>query len=240
VATFVIVPCHFLGAAAWGRVGDLLQAAGHHVFAPDPRGWGERRALLTPDTGLTAHVDELTQLLVAEDLRDVTLIGHSYGGMVVAGVADRVPDRLAQVVFIDAPVPRHGDTLFDHLPEWVAEWYREHAGMVGDGWRVPPPDLAVHGLVAADIAWLAPMLGAVPLRTCEEPLEAPGDGVWTLPRSFVWCREYAMFEATAARIRADPGWTYRELAAGHLPMVTHPAPTAELIMEVERVRGGRA
>ncbi|HET6576694.1 MAG TPA: alpha/beta fold hydrolase [Gemmatimonadales bacterium] len=239
MATFVIVPCHFLGAAAWERVGDVLQAAGHRVLAPDPRGWGERRALLTSDTGLTTHVDELTQILVAEDLRGVTLIGHSYGGMVVAGVADRVPDRLAEVVFLDAPVPRHGDTLFDHLPEWVPDWYREHARTVGNGWRVPPPDLEVHGLPAADLAWLAPMLGPVSLRTCEEPLEAPGDGAWALPRSFVWCRGYAMFETTAARIRADPGWNYRELASGHLPMVTHPAQTAELLMEVDRLGGDR-
>jgi hypothetical protein len=96
--------------------------------------------------------------------------------MVIAGVADRVPDRLTQIVFVDAPVPRHGDTLFDHLPDAgpVIEWYREQARTVGEGWRVPAPDLAFHGLAAADIAWLTPMLGSVPLRTCEEPLQGAG------------------------------------------------------------------
>lgn len=239
MSTFVIVPCHFLGGAAWGRVHRLLEAAGHRVLALDLTGWGERRALLAPEIGLATHVEDVTQVLEAEGLRSVILVGHSYGGMVVAGVAARTADRLGHLVFVDAPVPRHGDTVFDHLPDWVAGWYREQASTVGSGWRVPPPDLRLHGLGEADIAWLTPMLGAVPLRTCEEPLEAPGDPLWTMPRTFAWCREYPVFGETAARIRSDPGWTYRELATGHLPMVTHPAEVADFLSDVVRSEGGR-
>jgi pimeloyl-ACP methyl ester carboxylesterase len=113
------------------------------------------------------------EALETEDLRSVTLVGHGYGGMVMAGVAARAADRLGHLVFVDAAVPRQGDTLFEHIPDAVAGWNREQASNVGDGWRVPPPDLAVFGLGVADLAWIAPMLGAIPLRTCDEPLEAP-------------------------------------------------------------------
>jgi pimeloyl-ACP methyl ester carboxylesterase len=234
MATFVIVPCHFLGGAAWARVQRLLEAAGHRVLALDLPGWGERRALLAPEIGLAAHVEDVVQVLEAEELRSIILVGHSYGGMVIAGVAARAAGRLGHLVFVDAPVPRHGETVFDHVPDLVAGWYREQASTVGDGWRVPPPDLESYGLSKADLTWLTPMLGAVPLRTCEEPLEAPGDPLWTMPRTFAWCREYPAFAETAARIREDPGWTYRELATGHLPMVTRPAEVADFLSDVVR------
>jgi pimeloyl-ACP methyl ester carboxylesterase len=234
VATIVIIPCHFLGRAAWGRVQRLVEAAGHTLLALDLRGWGERGAALAPDFGLAAHVTDVAEVLEAKDLRDVTMVGHSYGGMVLAGVAALVADRLGHLVFLDAPVPRHGDTVFDHLPEPVVDWYRSQAAAVGDGWRVPSPDLSNYGLRDADIAWLTPMLGAVPLRTCEEPLDAPEDPLWAMPRTFVWCREYPLFAETAARIRMDRGWGYGELPTGHLPMVTHPAETAELLTKFSR------
>jgi pimeloyl-ACP methyl ester carboxylesterase len=238
VATFVIVPCHFLGGAAWARVQRLLEAAGHRVLALDLRGWGRRAAELAPEIGLAAHVEDVVQVLEGEGLRGVTLVGHSYGGMVIAGVAARATDRLGDLVFVDAPVPRHGETLFDHLPDAVADWYREHASTTGDGWWVPPPGLEGHGLSEADVAWVTPMLGAVPLRTCAEPLEASGDPLWGIPRTYAWCREYPLFAETAAEIRTDPRWTYRELTTGHLPMVTHPAQVAELLAEVGNAESG--
>jgi pimeloyl-ACP methyl ester carboxylesterase len=234
VATIVIIPCHFLGRAAWGRVQRLVEAAGHTLLALDLRGWGERGAALAPDIGLSAHVADVAEVLEARDLHDVTMVGHSYGGMVLAGVAARVAERLSHLVFLDAPVPRHGDTLFDHLPEPVVDWYRSQAAAVGNGWRVPSPDLNTHGLIDADVAWLTPMLGSVPLQTCEEPLDAPEDPLRATPRTFVWCREYPLFAETAARIRMDRGWAYRELPTGHLPMVTHPAETTDLLTKLAR------
>ena len=228
----MIIPCQFLGGAAWERVRPRVEAAGHTLLAADLRGWGDRRAALAPDIGLAAHVADVVGVLESRDLRDVMLVGHSYGGMVLAGVAALAADRLAQLIFLDAPVPRHGETLFDHLPGWAVGWYRDQAAAVGDGWRVPVPDLSIYGLSDADIAWLTPMLGAIPLRTCEEALEAPADPAWAMPRTFIWCRRYELFEETARRIRLERGWNYGELEAGHLPMVTHPLETAELLVEL--------
>jgi pimeloyl-ACP methyl ester carboxylesterase len=232
VATIIIIPCHFLGGAAWEPVRREVEAAGHILLPLDLRGWGDRRAALAPDIGLAAHVADVVEALEAGDLRDVTLVGHSYGGMVVAGVAAHAAGRLGRLVFLDAPVPRDGDTMFDHLPDFVAEWYREQAAAAGNGWRVSAPDLGMHGLSDADMTWLTPMLGAVPLRTCEEPLEAPGDPAWALPRTFIWCREYPLFAEAAARARTDQDSGYDELPSGHLPMVTHPAETARLLVRV--------
>jgi pimeloyl-ACP methyl ester carboxylesterase len=234
VASIVVIPCHFLGGAAWGKVKQRVEAAGHRLLALDLRGWGDRGAALAPDIGLAAHVADVVEVLEARDLRDVTLVGHSYGGMVLAGVAARAADRLGHLVFLDAPVPRDGDTMFDHLPEPVEEWYRDRAAAEGDGWRVPSPDLSLHELGDADIAWLAPLVGPVPLRTCTEPLDAPEDPLWALPRTYIWCREYPLFAETAARMRDEGGWAYGELPTGHLPMVTRPAETAEVLMEAGR------
>ncbi len=217
----------------------MLEAAGHRVLALDLTGWGERRAHLAPEVGLAVHVEDVVRVLEAEDLRDVTLVGHSYGGMVVAGVAARAAARLGHLVFIDAPVPRDGETTFDHLPKAVEDWYREQARAAGDGWRVSAPTLKHYGLGESDIAWLGPMLSAVPLRTCEEALDAPGDPLWTMPGTFVWCREYPLFAETAASIRLDPGWIYRELGTGHLPMVTLPGQVAALLAERGAREGSR-
>jgi pimeloyl-ACP methyl ester carboxylesterase len=237
VATFVILPGHFLGGAAWARVQPLLESAGHRVLALDLTGWGEQRAHLASDIGLETHVREVVDMLEARDLQNVILVGHSYGGLVAAGVASRAGRRLAHVVLVDAPVPRHGDTLFGHLPDAAVEYYRDQARTVGDGWRVPPPSLAGFQLGEADRAWLTPLLGAVPLLTCEQALDAPNDALWGMPRTYIWCREYPVFAGTAAAMRAASGWDYRELASGHLPMVTHPSETAALLAGIANSLG---
>jgi pimeloyl-ACP methyl ester carboxylesterase len=172
------------------------------------------------------------ELLEAQDFRNVILVGHSYGGFVVAGAASRAAGRLAHLILIDSPVPRHGDTVFDHLPDEIAGYYRHQASTVGGGWKVPPPSLEYHHLSEADLAWLMPMVGAIPLKTCQEALHAPGDKLWDIPRTYVWCREYPVFAETAAKIRGEPGWLYRELTSGHLPMVTRPNQTAALLASV--------
>src|SRR5690242_2869175 len=105
MATYVLVPGAWLGGWCWQRVTPLLRAAGHEVYTPTLTGLGERVHLGSPETDLDTHIQDIVNVLVYEDLRDVVLLGHSYSGMVVTGVADRVPDRLSQLVYLDAIVP---------------------------------------------------------------------------------------------------------------------------------------
>ena len=136
--SFVLVHGGWLGAWCWRRVRPLLQAAGYEVFAPTLTGLGERAHLLSPDIGLMTHVQDVVGLIEAEELQDIVLVGQSYAGMVITGVADRVPERLSHVVYLDAFVPRDGQSLADLVgPEMMAN-LEQAARAQGSGWRVPP------------------------------------------------------------------------------------------------------
>jgi pimeloyl-ACP methyl ester carboxylesterase len=125
---------------------------GHELFTPTYTGQGERVHLASRDIGLETHIADILGVLQFEDLRDVILIGHSYGGMVATGVADRAPERLAQLVYLDAFVPRDGQCQFDLQSAETRSRMHEAARTVGDGWRIPPnpvpPDTS-----EADVAW---------------------------------------------------------------------------------------
>ena len=116
MATFVIVHGAWSGAHAWRWVRPLLRAAGHDVVTPSLTGLGERAHLATPATNLDTHADDVAAVLHYEDLTDVVLVGHSYGGMVITGVADRIPERIGQLVYLDADVPREGESMMDLVP----------------------------------------------------------------------------------------------------------------------------
>ena len=151
-----------------------------------------------------------------EDLREVVLVGHGYGGMVMTGVAERVPERLSQLVSLDAFVPEHGQALLDlHSPE-----ERAHcpalAQMQGDGWRIPRSDvdrdLARWGVTEPDdVAWMRPRIGAQSLRAFTQPVQRQHPATQALPRTYIRCAQgpSPTFAATAARVHADPRWRCR-------------------------------
>jgi pimeloyl-ACP methyl ester carboxylesterase len=128
MATYVLIHGGWHGGWCWARVAPILRAAGHDVYAPSLTGLGDRVHLLSPSVRLETHIEDVLGVLSYEDLRDVVLVGHSYGGMVITGVADRAADRVSHLVYLDAFVPRDGECLLDLLPEERADagWnYRE-------------------------------------------------------------------------------------------------------------------
>ena len=139
MANYVLVHGGWFGAWCWYKVVPLLQAAGHSVYTPTLTGLGEQAALLTPEIGLDTHIQDVVNLIETKDLQQVILVGHSYSGMVITGVADRVPGRIAHLVYLDAVVPRDGQSLADTAP-FVGTMLRREANKNGDGWRVNPPD----------------------------------------------------------------------------------------------------
>ena len=166
MATFVLAHGAWSAAWAWKKVRPLLRARGHELHTPTLTGLGDRGHHASPAVDLETHVSDVVAMLDYEDLRDVVLIGHSYGGMVATGVADRVPERLRQVIYLDAFVPAEGRCLLDYMPEGVRKHMVENAA---DGWRVPanpiPPDTAPE-----DVAWIEPRRMTQPLRTFQQPL----------------------------------------------------------------------
>ena len=127
----------------------LLRARGHDVFTPSLTGFGERVHLATPETGLETHIQDIVNVLRYEDLHQVVLAGQSYGGMVITGVADRMPERLAHLVYLNALVPEDGQSAFDLLPPAMRQRFAEAARPAGEGWRIPVPPFEDDPQIAA-------------------------------------------------------------------------------------------
>jgi pimeloyl-ACP methyl ester carboxylesterase len=237
--TYVLVHGAWHGGWCWKKVTPLLRASGYAVFTPTLTGLGERSHLLSPDVSLHTHIQDVVAVLEYEDLREVVLVGHSYGGMVITGVAERVPERLSQLVYLDAFVPEHGQSLFDiHFPEERAR-FQDLARTQGDGWRIPRSDLgrdlAQWGVTEPDdVAWMRPRIGAQPLRAFTQSVQRQNPAAQALPRAYIRCTQgpSPTFAATAARVRADQRWHYRELPTRHDAMVTMPQQLAVSLLEL--------
>jgi pimeloyl-ACP methyl ester carboxylesterase len=232
MSTFVLVHGAWHGGWAWRRVIPPLLQAGHEVHAPTLTGVSDRAHLLNPSVGLSTHVQDVVALIEAHDLHDVVLVGHSYAGQVVTGVADRVPDRLARRVYLDAFVGDDGDAAIDLLPETVAGHYRESVAGPGFGWLIPVRSLTVLGVTEqADLEWLGPRLTPHPWLTYTEPLRLRG-GSGQVPAAYVECVGWMRVFQPHAERAAARGWPVRHLATGHEAMVTAPKELAELLLAV--------
>jgi pimeloyl-ACP methyl ester carboxylesterase len=227
VATFVLVHGHYLGEWAWDEVVARLRADGHDAIAASLEGMGERSAEATPETGLSRHVADVAQLLERHDLDDVVLVGHSYAGMIIAGVVARVGTRIRSLVFVDGVVARHGQRLIEFFPG-AGEAIVSSAGERG---LIPPADARTAGLTGDDADRANARFTGVPLGTFTEALDAPGDPAYRMPRSYIACLRCELLGPTAERVRAESGWTFLELDAGHLPMISHAAELAALLEE---------
>jgi pimeloyl-ACP methyl ester carboxylesterase len=135
MATFVLVHGAWHGGWCWQKVIPFLEAVGHEVYAPTLTGLAERATELSPDVGLETHIQDIVSLLVEKHLQGVILVGHSYGGMVITGVVDAVPERIAHLVYLDTFVPRDGESMAGVVP-FLGIYLRKQAWAHGDGWRV--------------------------------------------------------------------------------------------------------
>lgn len=241
IASIVIVHGGWGGGWEWTGVARSLRERGHDVFTPTLTGMGERAHLGHPRVGLSTHIEDVVAVLELEDLHEVVLCGHSYGGMPVTGSADRAVDRIGLVIYIDALVPRHGQSAFDLLPATFAQLAETSATTSGDGWRVPIPSslLPPEGWVSDDVrARYVARLRDQPLATFAEPVQITG-AIESLRRAFVRCtgdelgREFGgdPIAPGAARARRE-GWLYRELVAPHDPQLTNPVGTASAIHDL--------
>jgi pimeloyl-ACP methyl ester carboxylesterase len=229
-ATFLV--CHGAWSAgwAWKKMHPLMAAAGHHLVTPTYTGVGERAHLANPSIDLETHIQDVLNVIRYEDLRDIVLIGHSYGGMVATGVADRARDRIAQLIYLDAFVPKDGQSLLD-LNEAARQRLQELAK--AGGWQVPPnptpPDTS-----QADVAWLTERRVPQPIKCFEMPLKLRG-GELTVPRSYIYATRATpadTFRPFAERAKSEPGWRYYQLDASHSPNVTAPEALTALLQKI--------
>lgn len=234
MSTYVLVHGAWGGGWIWRRVIGPLRAAGHEVHAVTLTGDGERAHLRHAGIGLQTHVDDVLGLIDAEELADVVLVGHSYGGMVITGAADaltaRGPGRIKRLVYVDAMVPLPGEGWgAGHPPDIVAA--RLAAAAAHDN-ALPPPNPADFGLAGADRDWLLRRQVPHPFGMYRVPLHFDGARWTALPRCFVDCTRpaYPTIDAMRRRVREQPGWLVAELPTGHCPMVSMPEALAALLL----------
>ena len=232
----VIVVAHGAWSAgwAWTKMRPLLRASGHELFTPTYTGLGERRHLARRDVNLSTHIDDVVNVLEFEDLRGVVLVGHSFGGIVATAVADRVAERVARLIYVDAFVPEDGQALVDLLsPSARAAMYE--GCRAGDGWRVPPLDLPPDTPEPAR-AWAMPRRMPHPIAAFEQKVHLSGAPL--PPRGYVYCRRIGRddrFGPFAARARRE-GWPYVEIDASHNPHITAPEALCGILTEFASAR----
>jgi len=204
----------------------MLRSAGHEVVTPSLTGMGDRVHLARPDTDLDTHIQDIVMVMHYEDLRNVILVGHSYAGMVITGVAEEVPERLAHLVYFDAFVPQDGQSFFDMVGEEGTAKIRQVVDAYGDGWQVPRP------------AW-DPRLTDQPLKTVSQAVTVKNANAVALPRTFIHCTQRRKnmgmpgisIIRSAEGAKADKKWRHRELKTGHLAHLEAPRELAGLLLE---------
>ena len=226
--TFVLLHGAWHGGWCWAEVADILRGRGHRVTTPTQTGLGERAHLMSGEIDLEVFGQDLINHLTCEDLTDVVLVGHSFGGSPISIAAERVPDRIARLVYLDARVIEAGETPFSGFPEHAVTARRQAAA---GGVAIPAPSAAAFGVLdPVQAAWLEPKLTPHPLRTFESPLPIQGSPGGDLPKEYVICTDpiYELLEDTRHRVRAF-GWPIREIATGHDAMVSAPQALADLL-----------
>ena len=242
MTTFVLVHPAWFGGWCWSKVSPILRASGRQVFTPTLTGLGERAHLASRDVGLEVHVKDVTNVLEYEDLGHVILVGNSSGGMVITGVADRMPGRIAHVIYLDAFVPEDGQSMLDIIPPERRPLMEALVRQEGDGWLLPRfAPLPWEKFVPeawritdeADLRWVLPRLRPTPFGHFKEPVRRSNPAAEKLPRTYIRCRAWpnASFDRYAAIARNATGWRLRELGTSHLPYITHPRELAYLLTE---------
>lgn len=246
MANFVLVHCAQGGGWAWKFVSPLLREAGHVVYAPSLTGLGDRKHLANPNVNLDTHITDIVNLIEFEDLTDVILVGWSYGGMVVTGVADRIPDKLAHVVYLDAEVPEHGQSLFDINGETFRKQMEDSALATGDGWlasfgtpevlnedeKLWMPDDELRQWYVAKMA-----ASPQPIETYRQRISLSNTTIKKLPRTFfrfpVDGEVFgSLFDSIADSFRKNPFWRYEEVNTNHCGPLVAPGLVSNALLTV--------
>ena len=234
--TFILVHGTWLGGWSWQYVRRILERAGHDVYAPSLTGCGDRAHLISPDVGLDTHIQDIVGIIDLEGLDDVILVGHSFAGMVITGVADARREKIRRIVFFDALVPAEGRMSgVSRTPEGeLSEYFVKRMEKFVDGYKMDYFDSYPLKMLVPDSeteiqALLNEKITLHPMRAWSDVLELENGGWEGLPRTYIHCvgQEYSMSsEAMVGPARA-PGWQFLELDIPRGGMFTHPELVAE-------------
>ena len=236
MATFLVAHGAWSAGWSWKKMHPLMQAAGHRLITPTYTGLGERGHLANPSIDLDTHIQDLLEVIRFEGLDNFVLIGHSYGGMVATGVADRASERITQLIYLDAFVPEDGQSLFDLVSAANREEMLERARNTGDGWRIAPNPMPPD-TPEPDREWAAPLRLPQPVSTVQQPIRLRHKSP-PVPRTYIYCTRSDIFKRFADQARHDSSWRYFELDASHNPHITAPEALAALLDEIVSTDAG--
>ncbi|MBB5777665.1 alpha/beta fold hydrolase [Nonomuraea jabiensis] len=220
MATFVLIPgmCH--GGWCFDELAAQLRSRGHRAYALTLTGIAERAHLLTGGVNLDTHIQDVTGVLDAENITEAILVGHSYGGMVITGAADRAPGRVRDLVYLDAVVPGHGDSCWSLVTEQERRWY---------------VDVVDSGYATRPMPFFDPRATAHPIASLLQPLRLTGDLAHVRRREYVYAAAWegeSPFTPVYERLRRDPSWTTHAVASAHNLMRDAPRDLLEILLDV--------
>ena len=237
MSSFVLVHGAWHGSWCWKHVRRVLQAQGHYVFTPTLTGVADRSHLMDRSVDLDTHIVDVLNLIQWEELSDVVLCGHSYGGCVVSGVADRIPERIRSLVYVDAFVLENDENLIQHLPPGQRDQLLEGTKQVGEGWKMPPIPAEVFNVNLADREWVNRQCTLHPLKSFQQRIRLTG-GIDTIERvTYVRAAGFEdgspfppFYEKAKAR-----GWKTVTMACGHDVMLDEPEKLTSVLLDAAAV-----
>jgi pimeloyl-ACP methyl ester carboxylesterase len=230
--TFVLVHGAWHGGWCWRRVADRLRSGGHVVFTPTLTGLGERSHLMRAGIDLKTHITDVVNLMKWEKLTDVVLCGHSYGGMIISGVAEQMAPAIRSIVFLDTFVPRNGEAVQDLTSAAVQETAR--AAIQRGEFGMPPRSAEAFGVNAADRAWVDSLCVPQPIATFTDKIVLTGARDRIARKSYIRAKSYVNpgFDRALAAAEADASWRTYGVPCGHDVMVDMPERLSEILLEV--------
>jgi pimeloyl-ACP methyl ester carboxylesterase len=244
MAAYVLVGGAWIGAWAWKRVARQLRDRGHDAYAISLTGLADRVHLARPETDLETFITDVMQVLSYEDLREVILVGHSYSGIVVTGVADRAADQLAALVYCDSAPFLDGEAYLDVVPPEGREIIERSVRERGDGWRLPPPSMdeftetgSVRGLTGDDLTVMSAKATPHPFASYTQPLRLTRGAAVGYDRVAIAGDELrGLVAAGIPRMQelTAPPWRFLELETGHWPMLSAPDELTDLLDSLGR------
>jgi pimeloyl-ACP methyl ester carboxylesterase len=230
--TFVLIHGAWGGGWNYQRVAEALRVRGHVVYAPSLTGCGERAHLLSGAVNLSTHIQDVINLFKYESIERAVLAGHSYGGMVITGAADRIPEKISALVYLDAFLPEAGQSLWDiNIPANTAR-YVASAGDAG-GYAIPSPPASFWNLNANDVPLYEKLTGPHPLAALTERLRLSGGHISIKKRIYVHATDLGRpspFQPFYEKCKADPAWETHALHCGHDVMMDLPEKTLEILL----------
>lgn len=228
MANIILIHGGMIGGNCWKRVRKSLEEKKHKVLTPTLTGLGERRHLSHPNVDLETHIQDILNTIFYEELDDTVLIGHSYGGMVISGVADRIPKNIKKLIYVAAVLPKDGESMFDAVGPEISSFLYNHAQQ-GNGWQVPASTPQSYGIKATEDAnWFNAMTTPHPLKSFQQKLHIRSRSFQDIEKIYIKCSQDSALDSMANRAKMM-NIPYYELNSGHFPMLTAPEAFVNLL-----------